>query len=40
MWGNIDLTNGGTLIFEQDDNGSYQGQIIGNGSVIKQAAAS
>ena len=33
--GNIDLTNGGTLIFEQDDNGSYQGQIIGNGSVIK-----
>lgn len=33
--GNIDLTNGGTLIFEQDDNGSYQGQIIGDGSVIK-----
>ena len=24
--GNIDLTNGGTLIFEQDDNGSYQGR--------------
>lgn len=33
--GNIDLTNGGTLIFEQDDNGSYKGQIVGDGSVIK-----
>lgn len=36
--GNIDLTDGGTLIFEQDDNGSYQGQIIGGGSVIKTGA--
>ena len=33
--GNVDLTDGGTLVFEQNDNDAYIGQIVGDGAVVK-----
>lgn len=36
--GNVDLTDGGTLVFEQNDNDAYIGQIVGDGAVIKNGS--